>query len=1080
MARHIAVSGQGAFTWTGPYGTGKSSLAVVLGALLSSKYTLKRVAKNIVGDDTASAVLQALPPRRRGWKILPVVGRRDHPAQVIGEALESSGFIASSAVTLWHERVVLETLENTATENPRNSGGLLVLIDEMGKFLEHAAYDSGDIYFFQQLAEIASRSNSKLIIVGILHQAFDEYANRLARNTRDDWSKIQGRFVDLVVNSSADEQLDLVSRAIESNFKPEGIGELAQRFASSVSQDPTSNLRNLVEECWPLHPISASLLGPISRRRFGQNQRSIFGFLNSPEPKGFQDFIASACIDDLYTPDLLWDYLQINLEPAILASPDGHRWATIADALNRCLNAGGDETQVRLLKTIGLIELFKDRTRLTANLELLALALGSDAFSAIEVAVSGLQERSLVLHRRFSDSYSVFEGSDFDIEKAVEDASVETRDLNFDKITKLSGFQPVIAKRHYHETGAMRWFDTAVIGVHDVERFTSNYVPSPGSLGAFVLALPTHGDRKADVDRAAKSAAIRNDICDIVVGVPQRTGWDITGLVRDLTALERVRETTPELRGDRIARTEVTSRIVDLHGRIETELERVLNDAYWFSYQADPTILDKTRLNALASDLADSRFPQAPRIQNELLNRIKPSGNAVAGRNALLRHMAMYEGMPRLGIEGYPPEGGLFESVLAPNGLYLETPDGWQFVGPSCGESGTNNLGHVWGAADKQLQVDGRRAVSIDEIYDTWRQPPFGIRDGLLPVLAVAYIQSRRSEVSLYREGIFQPRLTEIDVEILSTDPEDIQIRWMELSGSARDLLSEMASVVTAMDPCNDLSELEPIDVARGLVAIYDELPDWVGRTQRLSNNAKRVRQLFKRANDPNRFIFDDIPNLADQDLDAELEIGVVVRHFRAGLTELREAYHNMLNRLREILLAELGIHNTSPDMFAELRERAENIHQISGDHRMDAFVLRISKFQGTDADMESLASLAVNKPPRQWVDSDIDSATIELADLARRFTRLEAFAHVKGRADHREAMAVVVGLRGQPIHDEFEIATNQQEQVNRLFEQVRNTLDASGEDAQDVILAALARVTAEYLEERRSIEILDTEGSVA
>ena len=30
MARHVAESGQGAFTWTGPYGSGKSSLAVAL------------------------------------------------------------------------------------------------------------------------------------------------------------------------------------------------------------------------------------------------------------------------------------------------------------------------------------------------------------------------------------------------------------------------------------------------------------------------------------------------------------------------------------------------------------------------------------------------------------------------------------------------------------------------------------------------------------------------------------------------------------------------------------------------------------------------------------------------------------------------------------------------------------------------------------------------------------------------------------------------------------------------------------------------------------------------------------------
>src|SRR3546814_8399857 len=39
-----------------------------------------------------------------------------------------------------------------------------------------------------------------------------------------------------------------------------------------------------------------------------------------------------------------------------------------------------------------------------------------------------------------------------------------------------------------------------------------------------------------------------------------------------------------------------------------------------------------------------------------------------------------------------------------------------------------------------------------------------------------------------------------------------------------------------------------------------DLLPNWTTRTMRLSANAARIRDLFKRAHDPNRFLFDDIP----------------------------------------------------------------------------------------------------------------------------------------------------------------------------------------------------------------------------
>ena len=90
----------------------------------------------------------------------------------------------------------------------------------MGKFLEAAAQDGTDIYVFQQLAEAASRTNGRLLVVGVLHQAFEEYAHRLSREMRDEWVKIQGRFIDLAVNTTGEEQIDLISRAIESDHRP--------------------------------------------------------------------------------------------------------------------------------------------------------------------------------------------------------------------------------------------------------------------------------------------------------------------------------------------------------------------------------------------------------------------------------------------------------------------------------------------------------------------------------------------------------------------------------------------------------------------------------------------------------------------------------------------------------------------------------------------------------------------------------------------------------------------------------------------------------------------------------------------
>ena len=60
MARQIAETGQGAFTWTGPYGSGKSSLAVALAALLGSDPKRRAAAKSAMGADASGEILALL------------------------------------------------------------------------------------------------------------------------------------------------------------------------------------------------------------------------------------------------------------------------------------------------------------------------------------------------------------------------------------------------------------------------------------------------------------------------------------------------------------------------------------------------------------------------------------------------------------------------------------------------------------------------------------------------------------------------------------------------------------------------------------------------------------------------------------------------------------------------------------------------------------------------------------------------------------------------------------------------------------------------------------------------------------
>ena len=1070
MAHHISEVGHGAFIWTGPYGSGKSSLVVALSALLSGKKALRDSAVKAIGKKTANAVLDALPPKRSGWSVIPIVGRRENPIHVIGEALVA-GKYARQPRGSWTESKLVAKLNELASRNSRSTGGVILFIDEMGKFLEGAAQSGNDVFIFQQLAEAASRSNGRLLLVGVLHQAFEEYANKLSREQRDEWSKIQGRFIDLPVNMAGEEQLNLISRAIESKrHNNKKIESSARSVASLIhKQRPSvsSGLEKVLVNCWPLHPVVACLLGPISRRRFGQNQRSIFGFLNSAEPQGLQDFLRDARDDDLYMPLRLWDYLQYNLESSILASPDGHRWSLAMEAVQRCEALGGNQSHLTVLKNIALIDMFRERSGLSAS-ENILFASCSLKNAELKKTLHQLKKWSLVIFRKFANDYAVFAGSDFDIENAVEGALVDMGGLEFSAIKRIADIQPILAKRHYHKTGVLRWFDVDLVPVSELHDVASQYEPELGTIGQFILTIPTEGETDTVCHKTAKNASEIGKDWDIVAGVSTRS-WAITDLTRELLALEYIQANSHELAGDSVARREVNARSGDVQNQLEDELQKAFDNADWYCKGKKTKGLIQAELNSLASDLADERFNKSPVVFNELLNRIKPSGSAVGAQKLLLRGMVMNEGKPRLGIEGFPAEGGLFSSLLEATGLYAADDDTLALREPPRGKKDKGNLYPIWKVATDHLKKNKGRAVPVSELYDIWRKAPFGVRDGLMPVLAVAYMLSRRASLAFYRQEIFQGRLRDLDMDYLTKDAGDIQLRWMDLSDISRRLLSEMAEVVRKIDQENTLTGLAPIDVARGLIAIYVSLPPWTQKTMRLSKNAIQIRQLFKNAKDPNKFLFDDLPEglARGDDIGSEASVHRIVKSVHEGLEELCEAYPTMLHRMRDVMLAELQVPNIQPQSLMELRERAKNIKELMGDLRLDAFVSRLAEFDGSDEHVEGLASLATSKPARDWADPDIDRSAVELTAFAQEFVRAEAFARVKGRTDKRHAMAVVVGINGRPtpVAGEFDIMDKDRGKIDQLVGLVEKTLEKDNAGKPNLVLAALAELSARYLE---------------
>lgn len=1011
MAQAVAQRRQGAFSWTGPYGGGKSSTALVLGAALGGAGPARDAADDLFGPETCDELATAFRRSQAGWRVVALSGRRAPIADDLRRAFSLlDGADIASSIGL------MAAADDT--------DGVLLVIDELGKYLEHAAQHGSDLHILQDLAERAARADGRLVILGILHQSFERYATKLPRATRDEWAKIQGRFQDIPLATAGDETLELIARAITADTKPAVAGPLASRVATEVRQrrgSAPAALEQLLEGCWPLHPIVALLLGPLSRHRFGQNERSVFSFLGSTEPAGFQDYLAEDA-DGPYTPDRLFDYLVANLGPSILASSEGHRFSTSLDAVDRAAARGGP-LHIALAKTATLIELFGAGTGLVATPAILSAAVQDTGERKVEAALGELVEWSVLVHRKHLGGYAVFAGSDFDLDAAVAAAAAGDHADFTDRLA----LPPVVAKRHYHRSGCLRWSEVLVYPLPvldngptlaDGARFAAAHAAAfdawhraHRAAAAIVLAVRPSEMTDREAEAAAKAIARRGEEVCIACGLP-RSSYLIRELAVELDSLERVAQQNPQLEGDQIARREVQARLGEVASSLEQEIRGAFATAKWFAAGCRAAGYDGRSLSAIASAEADQLFADAPLIRNELINRDKPSSNAMAAVRVLLHAMASAAGEDRLGLVGFPPEFALYVSVLREPGLHRQDASGrWSFGDPDTGEIG-KSYAAAWAAA--AALPDG---ATIAELYAAWQRAPIGLRAGPMPILALAWLLAHARTTAVYLDGVFTPAIDDLLADRLLQSPEAITIRHVALGGEQDALLHGLAERLQKRgfsDPTT------PLTIAKMLVRVVFGMPTWTQRSRAFSVETRRVRDLLLHAADPNKLLFDEIAHL-------DATPGGCVEAVDTALRELEDGYPAMLEQLAQALSQTLGC---NPTTFDGIGRRVATTVGMSGDLRLDAFAQRVAAIERAEdrrAAIEGLASFLVHRPAAQWSDQDVDKAHAELVRFARGFREAEAVAVARGRATGAEALSIVRASRGgEPHVHSFEVSADE------------------------------------------------------
>lgn len=1033
-----------AFSVVGPFGAGKSAFGLFLAHYLQRQAPSRRQLLASLGAPPAAAEL--LPPEAPTLLALRVPGNngplRHAVLESLQRALAEQRLRAPDAVPLARsiaaaiadpdldpQRVaaLLEQAARLLAADGRFAG-LLLLVDELGQFLDYAARhdDERDLFVLQCLAEMASRSgNAPCLVVTIMHQAFERYTLSAGPARRVEWAKVQGRFVDLPFQEPASQMLRMVGHAMRPAARdPYGAARLAWAeqvapLAAALGLRPgelgADEWRALLADCYPLHPTVLLAL-PALFRQLAQNERSLFAFLHADEPWGLRDFLAGAPPGDalpIYRLPDLFAYVEATLGPSLFGRARARRWAELVEA--RALLAAEAPPLLHTLTAVGTLGAIERSSGLRASRAQVAFALADDPDDpATAEALRTLQARSHLVFRQHRDSYILWEGSDLDLDAmalAARRALGERASLP-QLMQRHADSTPRIARRHSYRTGATRTFAVRFV---DLAQLRGQALRPDGFDGELLHLVPADEEELAVAAAWATEPARRDEPQRIAV-LPRRVR-ELRETLLDLAALAALLDERPELERDRAARREVAGRLLEAR----QALAQLLAETYgggqsrWYHRSAVVPVPSARAVDELLSDASDAIYPLAPLVWNELIVRRQLSSAAAKARRNLVEAMLAHADAPLLGLSGFPPERAIYESVLRRGGLHRPGPDGrWQIAPPPPDDP--LRLRPSWEAMERFLEADEREPRPLSALLALLEAPPYGVKAGLTPLLFVALYLARAGEIALYERGSYLPAPDLAAFERLLARPEQFALRLSRADGARRPVYERLAQ---ALAPRALSLPAQPalLAVAMPLLRLLRELPEYSRQTGRVGAQAQALRRALGAARSPDELLFEllpqacGLPPFRSDEPPSDGRVDAFAAALRAGLAELQAAYPALLAWAGAQLCLAFGLRARGAAARAELQGRYAAIADTTSDLGLRALGVRLETADDGDGPwVESVAALLARRPPAQWADGDLPGFELALAELARRFRAAEELALV-ARAVPADAPLLRIGL---------------------------------------------------------------------
>ncbi|MCK9608995.1 MAG: DUF6079 family protein [Methylomonas sp.] len=1079
-----------AWSLVGPYGSGKSSFAAFLAHLLENQERTNSVlAEEILQRHTPEVAekFTACTQDSNAYCIVLLTGSPESLSKRFVQTLYQAavGYFAEidteGMPSIVHDleqarhqarttSEIIKLLKKLREAVSQVSGkGILIVIDELGKFLEYEARHQGsnDIFLLQALSELCVEGgDANILLVVLMHQAFEQYSKGLAEAQKQEWSKVQGRFENVPFLESTEQTLRVISAAFHSQLTPEaqkdiqeqvteivGLLEKQNALLSGLSSDAAIDV---LTKCYPLHPI-ATLLLPTLCQKVAQNERTLFSYLGSQEYFGFKDSLSRLQnVGDWVLPWEVFEYFIENQPSATTDHVTHRRWAEVITATERLGDT--DDSEIQLLKTIGLFNIIGRHAGFKASNEILTWCFPKSV--DVEQLLKKLQAKSIINYRKYSSEYRVWEGSDFDLDAAVIETTQQLGRVNLaEALTHRNQLMPVVARRYSMTSGVLRYFQPFYADATTRNDFFES-VDQPRIV--FFLA-------EGQGDREMFSEKVKTYPNLLTIYVLCDNAAQINQVVSEAIALEKIQTERAELKSDPVSQRELKDRLQTVKS-IELDLLNLYLEQpkpfEWYWKGAQTLLTSKKHLQTLLSRVLETVFSKAPLIKNELINRDKTSGQANAAKNKLVAALLSNPHLDDLGFDPkkYPPEKTIYRAVFKEPGIHVLQNDVWQFVNPS--PTNKYRFYDIWQAIDEQLR-SSQRPQPLTDIYKLIEQPPYGVQKGVLSLIFIGYLLANQRSLALYESGIFCPHITQEHFEILLKRPELFSVEAFDFSGIRADLFNQYLERLVGKSPENSTL----LDIVKPLAKFIHQLPAYSLATRELDPKALAVRDAFQSTQSPMQLLFKELPEACGFKAfsDAQHFNGSNPNDFLNVLVEclniLNKAYQNLLSHFKRQLCQafELAEQEEISTLRHTLNQRYAGLEKYTVDGQgLKAFIIRLQNEKDTDQSwLESVAAFLGSAPPDKWKPNNITQADYRLREFSERLKELAVVHAEQQKADVGSQATLIRIVSEQGEYSEIAYITEKlKQQADAKIAELQ--LAKTDKTLKQAILARLMRELSE------------------